>query len=298
MTGKTDQEMAGLVERPMLMSVRAHGTPLIFFGFSLYFLASIILQKGYDLITEDQLFEYLTAVLYLFGALFCLMGFLTTNGRASFIAKYWLLGWAAFFLLVAVEEISWGQRIIGLETPGVFVSHNLQDETNLHNFSSDLFNRLFYTFVFVVGVVLPSLTMLSKTFDSFVTRWCIPLPQQDLIVPFALTFAFVAPRWIAAAPEMAVLLAVVFLWFSFILAAKLRRRQVRFTELNTLHLLVGLGGILLIQLVLAIFEENLWHENHLSEIKEFLFSACFLVFSYNLVLQRRVKPFGETALGV
>jgi len=37
-------------------------------------------------------------------------------------------------LYVAGEEISWGQRLLNLSTPEFFNEHNLQKETNLHNF--------------------------------------------------------------------------------------------------------------------------------------------------------------------
>ena len=37
------------------------------------------------------------------------------------------------FCYVIMEEISWGQRIIGFSTPEFFKLHNLQGEANLHN---------------------------------------------------------------------------------------------------------------------------------------------------------------------
>ena len=37
-------------------------------------------------------------------------------------------------LLFAGEEISWGQRIFGFESTGVFAKANYQGETNFHNF--------------------------------------------------------------------------------------------------------------------------------------------------------------------
>ena len=40
---------------------------------------------------------------------------------------------AAAFLFGAIEEISWGQRLFGWHSPEWFLSHNAQDETNLHN---------------------------------------------------------------------------------------------------------------------------------------------------------------------
>jgi hypothetical protein len=35
--------------------------------------------------------------------------------------------------VAAGEEISWGQRLLGIETPSVLVDGNRQDELNLHN---------------------------------------------------------------------------------------------------------------------------------------------------------------------
>lgn len=237
----------------MRKSIRTHATPLLIFSISLYFLVSIVIRKGYYLVEEDQLFESLTAAFYLVGALFCLVGFLAASRSGSRIGKYWLLGWAALFLFLALEEISWGQRLFGLESPGFFDSYNLQHETNIHNFASRLTSRSFYLFVFLVGIALPSLTMLSKAFASSVIRGRIPLPQRDLIVPFALAFAFFEPGWIADAPELATLRLAVFLWLAFVLAAKLRGRDERFAEWHTLQVAAGLGGLFLIQLVLTVF---------------------------------------------
>ena len=40
---------------------------------------------------------------------------------------------AAFCLVVAGEEISWGQRVLGFKPPDVFLERNFQQELNLHN---------------------------------------------------------------------------------------------------------------------------------------------------------------------
>lgn len=42
-----------------------------------------------------------------------------------------LLALATFY--VVMEEISWGQRIFGFDSPEFFKRHNLQDEANIHN---------------------------------------------------------------------------------------------------------------------------------------------------------------------
>lgn len=44
---------------------------------------------------------------------------------------------AAFCLVVAGEEISWGQRLFGFKPPDVFLERNFQQELNLHNVLMD-----------------------------------------------------------------------------------------------------------------------------------------------------------------
>ena len=260
--------------------VSLHGIPLVSLGLSMYFVVSIVFDVGQSLTAEDNLFENLTVAFYLTGALFCTAGLLVPRQRGRSIARYWLLGWALLFLLVAMEEISWGQRMFGIETPGFIASHNGQDEVNLHNFASELVNRSFYSMVFLVGVVLPSAMLLSRTLGNVILRWGVPLPQDDMIVPFALALAFVAPALLASTPEMVLFLAATFLWLSFALTRKLIGRPYGFSPL---HLVIGVGGLALVQMALLFFEGNLVHENQPSEIKEFLFSVCFLIFAYRIV---------------
>lgn len=262
--------------------MKAHGFLLVFLGLSLYFLASIVLEKGYNLIQEDGVFENLTAVFYVTGSLFCLIGFVAARRRGPSMGKYFLLGWAALLFFLGMEEISWGQRVFGVETPEFLASRNLQEEINLHNLSSVYVNRLFYASVFLVGVALPALTVLSSRFDTLVRRWGIPLPQPELIVPFALAFTFAAPEWMASAPEYGVLITTTVVGISMALKANVLKKDGIYTKLSNPHLWMGLVGVVLILSVLLLYEDNLGHINQPSEIKEFLYSACFLVFAYGV----------------
>jgi hypothetical protein len=266
-----------------LHQVVSHGVLIAILAFSAYFLAAITLEKGYVLLTEDQLFEYWTVVLYLASALVCLLGPRVFAGTAS-ITLYWLMVWGVLFLLVALEELSWGQRILGLDTPDFLVSRNLQKETNIHNLDSEGVNRLFASSVFAVAIALPSLLLLSKRLNSLVRRYGVPLPSWELVVPFSLAFAFFVPAWVASAPETKVLTGLALLWFTFVIIAKWRGSGAAFTRISTFHLLAGVLGIVAIQTVLAVFEGNLGHRSHPSEIMEFLFSICFLGFSLRVAL--------------
>ena len=118
------------------------------------------------------------------------------------------------------------------------------------------------------------------------------MPQPELIVPFALAFTFASPDWMATAPEFGVLLAATVVGLSVALKTNVLRKDTGVTDMSNFHLWIGLGGVLLILLVLLVFEGKLRHINQPNEIKEFLFSACFLVFAHRLWgIARLPSPF-------
>lgn len=86
---------------------------------------------SYGLYEEDGLMENLTVV----GCLWAAGLFLVAQSRPT--KSRWKRGsfilLALFFFFVAMEEISWGQRLLGIETPSWMAEQNLQGETNLHN---------------------------------------------------------------------------------------------------------------------------------------------------------------------
>lgn len=77
---------------------------------------------------EDGIVEYATAILYLV----CTVLFVQAGRQAGF-NRLWNWGLAALVFFVAGEEVSWGQRIIGLQTPEGLHAVNVQGEFNLHN---------------------------------------------------------------------------------------------------------------------------------------------------------------------
>ena len=86
-------------------------------------------------LVEDGLLEYATAVAYLLSSLLAFLAArrLRALGRRG-LARFWFLAAAGFFL-IAGEEVSWGQRILGIETPEAWAAINRQEETTLHNLS-------------------------------------------------------------------------------------------------------------------------------------------------------------------
>ena len=75
---------------------------------------------------EDGIFEWFTFwAAFAGGILFVAGGF---SKRSMLLA-----GFALVWLVFGFEEISWGQRVIGWQTPESLEALNYQNETNLHN---------------------------------------------------------------------------------------------------------------------------------------------------------------------
>ena len=84
-------------------------------------------------VIEDGFVEWVTVVILFTTMIVCLKRLvqLRPHRPPLFLSVTFLL--AAFCLFGAGEEISWGQRIFGLETPEYFEENNSQGEIGLHN---------------------------------------------------------------------------------------------------------------------------------------------------------------------
>jgi hypothetical protein len=85
------------------------------------------------LIAEDTVVEYATFATFLLAALVAVRLAIDFRGQHEtvFFLSYSLL--AAGLFIIAMEEISWGQRIFSIETPSFLESRNYKGETNFHN---------------------------------------------------------------------------------------------------------------------------------------------------------------------
>lgn len=92
----------------------------------------------------------------------------------------WYLILAALFFFVTGEEISWGQRIFGWETPG-WMESNVQEETTIHNL--EIFNA--HTKEHELKPFWQSLLTMNRLFSLFWLSWCLLLPLAVHFVPLA-----------------------------------------------------------------------------------------------------------------
>ncbi len=125
-------------------------TPFFLFA-ALYLVSLWPFNYFLEFVKEDHPIEYAQFFVLLFGAFY--MFYLSV--RLYKKKNYWfilslLVGLG--FLFLAGDEISWGQRLIGLQTPEALVEKNRQGETTVHNL---------YAVEWLVGWMYSSLALLG-----------------------------------------------------------------------------------------------------------------------------------------
>jgi hypothetical protein len=164
--------------------------PLVYIALAVYIaVAFSSLAWGNNLVAaiipEDHYFELVgassllvTSVLFFYG--FRVARKTVDKTRVSLMKQLVYLGLAALFFFGAGEEISWGQRILGFETPPALGQVNRQEEFNLHNLSTweaSTFldpDRLFDIFWFLFGVFTPAVALVVPAFKRFAGKF-IPI---------------------------------------------------------------------------------------------------------------------------
>ena len=138
---------------------------------------------GRFLYEEDYFFEYLTTIVLVVSAV--LIGIsimplyrqLNINNKQKY--PLFLLALIAFsFFFIGMEEISWGQRIIGWDTPELVAEYNYQDETNLHNLINLWSGPIYMSLIWIVFVImLVSIWMKFQDSKSVISKFVLPDPS-------------------------------------------------------------------------------------------------------------------------
>ncbi len=149
--------------------------PAIFwFPFTFLFLLFVVRTLSWPhyvrIVQEDSIIEYSTAFIYTITAVVAIyIGVALIRKKNVYLGVCCFFG-ATAFLFVSIEEISWGQRILNIESPEYFLDNNLQEEITLHNLEP--FQKpLHYAYMAVclwclIGrMLIPKLN--GKTFSQF-----------------------------------------------------------------------------------------------------------------------------------
>ena len=92
---------------------------------------------------------------------------------------------ALAFAWAAGEEISWGQHLLGLETPDWLIEINDQNETNLHNINKKFFDRTLERLVVLLTLITSGMHLFKR--ESLLG---FKLPEYPLTMAFMLLLIY------------------------------------------------------------------------------------------------------------
>jgi hypothetical protein len=169
------------------------------FSLPLFLLIVLAAVKFWDwevfrlLAWDDSLLEYVQLACYLAAALFALniSSVAFKNGLNLHGFAHAILFAGLFF--VAMEEISWGQRILGAESPEFFKKHNAQGELTLHNLRA--FTPILHDAYIAVGIYGSLAWMVLSKFqmhDLQILKFCVPdwFVSSYFFILFIIYFAY------------------------------------------------------------------------------------------------------------
>ncbi|MEO5562131.1 MAG: hypothetical protein ABIR18_01825 [Chitinophagaceae bacterium] len=177
-----------LVEKTILALVLV----MLIIGYILFY-TNITQFETY--VREDGLVEWLTVLGLIMGCFVCLARFFRLRKYRSIWFLIVTIGLGILLFFAAGEEISWGQRILGIKSSEFFKEKNSQGETNLHNLVVDgvKINKLIFSIglTAVMGIYLLVIPLLYKR-SPFIKRFTdtsgIPLPQFYQILSMLVVF--------------------------------------------------------------------------------------------------------------
>ena len=135
-------------------------------------------------VSEDSWVEYGTFVCYMMAVLLILGAMI--RDRSMRRPGYILLCLGLFF--VAMEEISWGQRLLGIRTPQMIAQYNAQSELSLHNASFFPAEHLLFYAILIWAVIVPEISRRFERLGVFLKTVGIPLVSREIYPYFILGF--------------------------------------------------------------------------------------------------------------
>lgn len=141
---------------------------------------------------EDGLIENLTSIAFLMAGLVFLFHARKSHFRVDITAGLGLL-----CIVAAGEEISWGQRLLGIQTPESVRAVNVQHELNFHNMQWIHGHYRFVVLVILIAfcLLLPPLTRHVDVIRRHAEKWRLPLFPLEGVLAMLLAIAYMAiPR--------------------------------------------------------------------------------------------------------
>lgn len=234
----------------------------------------------YKLGKEDHPVEALSAGIHFLNSVLFL--FIGANlhqrlDRKKMLGSLAALGFAFTFFLIGMEEVSWFQRQLEVETPASF-SQNMQGELNLHNFATDEIETLYYLAVFVVLVLFPFTShILAHWAGDGALKIFIPPPFIAYVGAVIASFNY--DMWNTLTTQTPFFVSL------FILIYYLKHHSAaladKLTNISVLILVVAT------QVIFVAAGDRFVRLHDVTEYKELLIPVAFLIYAGNLLFQLR-----------
>lgn len=176
--------------------IRKHYRKIIFF-LSLLLLAMFLLATTWpfneykEIVKEDRFVENLQfTTLFITGIISMLIAIKLFSKKKILGLLFWFI--AIGFLVVAGDEVSWGQRILNIQTPEYLSEINQQQEITVHNIEGvQLFVGFGYMLISLYGIsmwfIKDKIKKLQKSKYSYLF---IPSPSLLLLFGFSFIYNF------------------------------------------------------------------------------------------------------------
>jgi hypothetical protein len=154
----------------------------IYFFFCFYLLFRAGTGHPEKTFAEDGPLEWLQVIFLIMGAACALAAFAFHRkwGRWKAIP----LLFCFFLLFVALEEISYGQRIFRFQSPYFFLRENAHREVNVHNLPwFDSASEAASAAILVLwGIILPAVLHFRRDWATFLERLSFPVPGPAVML--------------------------------------------------------------------------------------------------------------------
>lgn len=246
------------------------------------------------IVQEDKLIENLSALLLLTNSVaFILISYYLFRKDTKLRSLLALLVGVVFFFL-AMEEISWFQRILEIDSPQFLLEHNQQQELNIHNLNSRLMNSLYYVAGFILLVIIPYFreniinALRRLNFNGLVPL----LPAKWLYLPFALASGFYLPYQILPKPYFLLpkeLLAVGIITIILLVHSAWNAYNLQ----KNIVLVLSLVAIMIITAtsLMSLFGEYIYRFNYngFQEYREFIIALGCAVWGIDVSMRLKLK---------
>jgi len=191
------------------------------------------------------------------------------------LIKFSLLALSFVFFIMAMEEVSWFQRILQVETPDTF-KENLQGEMNLHNFATSYVENAYYFGAFVFLVVFPFLRFIFP-FVSTNEYLKNVIPRPFVAVIGGVACAFNYDMWDVVLTQIAFFGSILVL-FVFVLHSA----NIMVKALVSISILVIIATQILF-LINGDKYDRIWE---ITEYKELLIPISFFIYSISVLVNK------------